>query len=131
METGSKELTDTMLAVPNRNEYKFPAYLKYEVRENQQYCCANCGKHDSEVGTLQIHHVLPIYIAYNFFPQITQDALRSIENAVGLCENCHTKVHRQIDELVEELEESDQESIHDIIREQFGFISHALLGVQV
>jgi len=120
-----------MLAVPNKREYKFPAYVKDEIREKQKYCCATCGKHDSQVGTLQVHHVLPTYIAYNFFPQISLEALKSIENAVGLCSDCHTNTHDAIDELFEELEDSDIDYLHETMREQFAFISQALLGMQV
>jgi 5-methylcytosine-specific restriction endonuclease McrA len=132
-ETDSREHTDTMLAVPNKREYKFPAYVKDEIREKQKYRCATCGKHDSEVGTLQVHHVLPTYIAYNFFPQISLEALKSIENAVGLCSDCHSGTHDAIDELVTELEDTDTDTEfkHETIREQFGFISQALLGMRV
>jgi len=66
-----------------------------------------------------VHHVLPIFIAYNFFPEISREAITSLDNAIALCHDCHRLIHDGIDELIEE----DVQMFIEI----FSPVAHALL----
>jgi len=56
----------------------FRRAIKHEVRTRQEGRCDNCG---AAVGTgLQTHHIKPESLG---------GSSERIENAVGLCQNCH------------------------------------------
>lgn len=112
----STEQKHHLKKVDRRNEYKFPWYVKEDAKAREQWRCAECGCAESDCENLEVHHVIPVYIAYNFFPQLSREVLISLDNALSLCTSCHTEVHRYIDENLEE-------SI-----EEFRPIAQALMG---
>ena len=105
--------------ISNRKKFQFDGFVRKETRERQEQTCGHCGKHNSEVGPLEVHHVLPIYIAFNFFPEVTLAAITSLDNAVGLCHDCHRLIHDGIDDLV-------QDDL-DIVLELFAPVAQSLL----
>jgi 5-methylcytosine-specific restriction endonuclease McrA len=54
----------------------FPAWLKQEVRRQQNYRCDWCGEKPKK---LTIHHIIPQ----------SMGGADTIDNAVGLCRPCH------------------------------------------
>lgn len=55
--------------------FAFSTKIRHEVRERQKGVCAMCG----QSAFLQIHHIVPQ----------CQEGPDVIENAIGLCEDCH------------------------------------------
>lgn len=60
-----------------------------------------CGAAHSEENPLQVHHMVAIWFARNctvlapYFPEL----IKSVLNAIVLCEDCHTQVHHQESDL--------------------------------
>jgi len=57
--------------------FAFSNAVKHEVRRRQKGICSMCGQR----AFLQVHHIIPQ----------CQDGLDEIENAIGLCEECHNE----------------------------------------
>lgn len=70
-------------------EALFSTETKRQALERANYSCENCGK----TGRLEIHHILPIYIATQVYKDLPHVALSVLENALVLCTNCHNKEH--------------------------------------
>jgi len=75
-----------------RYPHNFPLETKLTVRQQQENRCAVTG----EKTKLQIHHILPIALAVGFWPNIDPEILKQIENAVGLSEEIHQQLHREM-----------------------------------
>lgn len=70
-------------------EALFSNETKRQALERANYQCENCGRR----GKLEIHHILPIYIATQVYQDLPHVALSVIENALCLCPDCHNKEH--------------------------------------
>lgn len=51
--------------------------------------CEVCGVETD----LQAHHLLPLWFAREYFPQIAKHALASLANCQILCADCHRESH--------------------------------------
>ena len=116
--------------VENRAKYEFPRRVKREIIRRQNYCCACCKNHQDTVGKLEVHHSLPIFIAYNCFPFLAPRIIQSIENAVGLCHDCHAKIHIQIDHIIKKAQASPDQDTVALLRQSFQPIAQALLRLR-
>lgn len=67
------------------SEYEFPGHVKVKAMIRAEGKCEECGFD----GTVQIHHLLPIYYATNYYPQIAPYLVASLDNAKVLCHDCH------------------------------------------
>lgn len=64
---------------------EFTAEQFERVKEIFDYCCASCGQHESECGTLAADHVIPLT------PRDGQiQGTNSIENIQPLCRSCNS-----------------------------------------
>lgn len=70
-------------------EALFSPETKRQALERANYQCESCGKR----GRLEIHHILPIYIATQVYQDLPHVALSVLENALCLCIDCHNKEH--------------------------------------
>lgn len=69
---------------------EFPAsVIEYAFRKSGG-CCEQCGSKER----LEVHHILPIWFAAEYFPQLASYALISAQNARLLCHQCHTEKHK-------------------------------------
>ncbi|MCX8009229.1 MAG: HNH endonuclease [Patescibacteria group bacterium] len=59
------------------SQFAFSVELKKQIREEQNKCCADCGKK----GKIQIHHIVPQHMGGS----------DERANGVGLCADCHKK----------------------------------------
>lgn len=59
--------------------------LKSRIRERQEYKCDCCGEKVHKPSELQVHHRIPRALG----------GPDRIENAVGLCQDCHREVDRE------------------------------------
>lgn len=90
-------------SILGRRRYRFPVSTRIAVHEKQKNICASCGAHVKKTKRkhLEVHHIIPIHIAYNFFPKLLETpfihAFLSEHNAVGLCGKCHRDIHNRID----------------------------------
>lgn len=66
-------------------EYEFPGRVKVEAVRRSGHKCEECGLE----GYVEVHHLLGIYYAVNFYPQIEPYLVSSIANAICLCLDCH------------------------------------------
>ncbi|HEY0090087.1 MAG TPA: hypothetical protein VGB37_14670 [Candidatus Lokiarchaeia archaeon] len=65
-------------------------WLKYKFRKSVEFTCQNCKKHESEVGTLEIHRIKRGCEGglYTILP------LNNIHSNVKIyCKKCHLGVH--------------------------------------
>jgi len=76
-------------------EMEFPRETKVDALRNADWKCEMCGvkKKETEQGFLEIHHILPVYIAVKYYPHVSAVAIRSLANAEVLCVSCHHKRH--------------------------------------
>jgi hypothetical protein len=72
----------------------FPAQVKEVAKRRADWKCEKCGKTDDEVRQLEVHHILAVWFAKEYFSQIASHALNSLLNAQVLCSECHHKLHR-------------------------------------
>jgi 5-methylcytosine-specific restriction endonuclease McrA len=95
-----------------REPHNFSSETKLESLRRYDFRCANCGKHkkDCKPKLLELHHRLPISIALDHFPHAVF-ALKSVENCIPLCRECHKEVHE------------------DLTIEECAIIAQALLGM--
>lgn len=71
-------------------EALFSNETKRQALERAKFRCESCGKR----GRLEIHHILPIYIATQVYQELPHAALSVLENAACLCPDCHNKEHQ-------------------------------------
>lgn len=78
-----------------RSKYEFSKKTKIDALKRDNFTCVDCNKKKKETrgGYLQVHHIVPIWFAVNYLPNITPSVLSSLENAVCLCVDCHEKRH--------------------------------------
>ena len=69
------------------HEYEFSGPVKKQAIARSGGKCEDCG----QPGYVEIHHLLGIYYAINFYPQIEPYLVSSIANAICLCLDCHHK----------------------------------------
>ncbi len=67
------------------HEYEFCGNVKKQAIARSGGKCEECG----DPGYVEIHHLLGIYYAINFYPQIKPYLVSSIANAICLCLDCH------------------------------------------
>lgn len=72
-------------------EANFTPETKQLARERAHFNCEDCGQNTY----LEIHHILPLYVAALKYPNIGASLLRSLENCQCLCPNCHSKRHEK------------------------------------
>lgn len=74
----------------NRAGKEFPSsVIEYAFRKSGG-SCERCGSKER----IEVHHILPIWFAAEYFPQLAKHALISAENAQCVCHSCHVKIHR-------------------------------------
>jgi predicted HNH restriction endonuclease len=66
-----------------------PSVIEQDFRKSGG-SCERCGSKER----IEIHHILPIWFAAEYFPQLASFALISAENAQAVCHSCHVKIHR-------------------------------------
>lgn len=71
-------------------EALFSNETKRQALERAKFRCESCGKR----GRLEIHHILPIYIATQVYQELPHAVLSVVENAACLCPDCHNKEHQ-------------------------------------
>ncbi len=69
-----------------------PSVIEYAFRKSGG-SCERCGSKER----LEVHHILFIWYAEQYFPQLASWALKSAENARCLCHRCHVLVHQEND----------------------------------
>ena len=57
-------------------------YRKYD------YKCDICGSQEK----LEAHHILPIWVANEYFPSLAAWVIKSVANGRLVCEKCHDKI---------------------------------------
>lgn len=72
-------------------EYEFTPETKILALKRANFRCEDCGvpKHKSKDGYLEIHHVLAVMAAVNYYPNIPHVIIASLANAMVLCKDCH------------------------------------------
>ena len=79
----------------SREGKEFPVHvIEYALRKSGGGC-ERCGSKEQ----IEINHILPIWFAAEYFPQIASWALKSAQNAEALCHKCHVEYHRENDEI--------------------------------
>lgn len=86
------ERTIDMTHKENRTPYQFDHDIKLETLHRAGYRCEKCGKQDSATDRLQIHHQVAIWFAREN-PCLAIEVIKSIENAIALCAECHRAEH--------------------------------------
>ena len=71
-----------------RRRGEFSSETKESARKRANYSCEICGRE----GSTQIHHM--IFLSSEAGRQFPIVALSSLENAMCLCANCHTDLHK-------------------------------------
>lgn len=64
---------------------EFSGHTKIAALKRADHKCEECGFD----GYVEVHHLLAIYYAVNFYPQIAPYLVSSIDNAKVLCGDCH------------------------------------------
>jgi len=70
--------------------------MRVTVKEKLE--CYNCGEVDQ--GLLVYHHLVPIMKKYNVSDMrgySQERRMREIDKCICLCQNCHAKVHRELE----------------------------------
>lgn len=74
----------------SRSGKEFPGHvIEYALRKSGGVC-ERCQSPER----IEVHHILPIWVAQEYFPQLATFALISAQNAQALCHECHTEEHR-------------------------------------
>ncbi len=77
----------------SRQGKEFPSYVIDLSFRRSGGACEQCGSKEN----IEVHHILPIWVAAQYFPQLASMVLKSAENAKCLCSNCHDELHRRND----------------------------------
>lgn len=74
-------------------EYEFSFETKVAALRRANWKCEDCGtpKQKARDGYLEIHHMLAVAAAINFYPSIAPAVITSLANARALCKDCHQK----------------------------------------
>lgn len=79
-----------------RRDYAFSGPTKEEARKRAEYKCQHCGKSQKELGyRLEVHHLLPCMVAAIRYPHILPNLVKSINNAICLCKECHERADQE------------------------------------
>lgn len=78
----------------NRAGKEFPSSVIEHAFRKSGGSCERCGSKER----IEVHHILFIWYAAEYFPQLASWALKSAENAQCLCHDCHVKVHQENNE---------------------------------
>lgn len=70
---------------------EFSGETKRKALERARYRCEICGKK----ARLEIHHILPLYVASQVYKDLPHAALRSLQNAACVCPDCHNGLHER------------------------------------
>lgn len=75
--------------------YEFNPGTRRMAIQQAGYGCEACQAvyRVKQIQTLQAHHLLPIWFAANFYPELSAGIVKGIGNAVILCPNCHDQLH--------------------------------------
>jgi len=78
-------------SINHRAGYDFDKETKREALRLSHYRCEVCGKmkHETPEGFLSIHHLLPICIALEFYPEFSASLIASLANTMVVCVECH------------------------------------------
>lgn len=74
----------------HRKGYEFSRRTKREAKWQAGYACEICG--DDECS-LEVHHIVGIWYARNYHPDLSATVIKSLANAQALCSDCHAEVH--------------------------------------
>ena len=77
----------------SRSGKEFPSYVVDYAFRKSGGACEHCGSHDN----IEVHHILPLWVAAEYFPSLISSVLKGAENAQCLCTDCHDAVHRRND----------------------------------
>ena len=96
-------------------------FFKHETKElaikKAKYKCECCGSkfNENDCQKAELHHLLPIWAIYKNCPEMSAEIIRSLANAVVLCHDCHSLLHKKekklknyYGELIKELESLDE-----------------------
>lgn len=72
-----------------RKHYEFDRNTRYEAYRRAQGQCEICGTSDG----LECHHILGVWYAVNFHPEISAVVIKSLANAQIVCQSCHEDIH--------------------------------------
>lgn len=75
---------------------EFPPATKEYAYRRSGGSCEQCGSKEQ----IEMDHILPLWYAAEYFPQLAKFALKSAENIRCLCHNCHLKKHQDNDVIV-------------------------------
>lgn len=84
----------------DRTPYEFDKSTIIECLKKADFRCELCDrskedlKADNEAFYFEIHHILGIAIAVRYFPEIPIAIIKSLENAMCLCVDCHKYIER-------------------------------------
>jgi len=70
---------------------KFSYSTKKEVLEQADGRCQICGE---EYEYLEVHHLIAIWFAIHYCPSLSTTVVNNIANAIAVCPNCHTQLHK-------------------------------------
>lgn len=72
-------------------EYEFSSEVKLAALRRSNFKCEDCGvpKHLARDGYLEIHHMLGVAAAIQFYPSLAPAIISSLANARTLCKDCH------------------------------------------
>lgn len=90
----------------HRQNREFSKETKREALIRAEYACEQCGVHHDQ-SALQAHHILGLWYAYNHHPEISSVVLKSLENCMIVCPDCHDELHHS-DWWEEEMDDQAQ-----------------------
>jgi 5-methylcytosine-specific restriction endonuclease McrA len=77
----------------HRSGKEFPDHIIDAAWRRAGCECEQCGSKEDLEGD----HILALWYAAEYFPQLSSWVLKSLENCRVLCHNCHVKKHRHED----------------------------------
>ncbi len=89
---GAKHPNWTGGASQRQKAYRGPTWQRVaeKVRKKQKYCCANCGRHQGEIGRkLDVNHIE----RYHNFTDHRQ--ANRLGNLIAFCHSCHMKLEQR------------------------------------
>lgn len=77
----------------SRNGKEFPSYVIEYAYRKYDCKCSRCGGQSD----LEVHHILPLWVAAEYFPSLAAWVLKDAANAELVCGKCHDEIHRHND----------------------------------